>query len=255
MINRSTKSNPIPIGKFQITLGGQKISYTLKRSMRARRIWLKIQRETGLTVTVPRNYHLSYLNQYLESESVWILRNLQKHCRETSPFPEAAPLPFNTISYLGENFKVTCEQGQNGLNTVRLRQNQLIIDINSSSSSLSRQELIGWLKDQAHKLIGFKVKEFAAQMGLSYNRVILRDQKSLWGSCSLRKNLNFSWRLIMAPEPVLDYVVVHELCHLKEMSHSKKFWNLVARYCPQWPEYRRWLNRHSLELHANPGLT
>ena len=85
-------------------------------------------------------------------------------------------------------------------------------------------------------------------MGLSYNRLIIKGQKTLWGSCSRKRNLNFNWRLMMALEPVIIYVVVHELAHLKFMNHSRKFWQLVEKYCPDWRQHRTWLRIHSTEL-------
>jgi len=135
-----------------------------------------------------------------------------------------------------------------GINAVTLENNQLIVSLHSSGVGLSSHELEQWLKSQAVKMINEKVNKFSKTMGLHYNRVVVRDQKSRWGSCSCLKNLNFNWRLIMAPEAVLDYVIIHELCHLKEMSHSKAFWDLVAKYCPQWHERRDWLDNHSLEI-------
>ncbi len=137
-----------------------------------------------------------------------------------------------------------------GHTRVKLERNALVISYNLSGGSLTTEKLEQWLQTRAKTLITSKVKLFSQKMGLSYNRVVIRDQKSRWGSCSCLKNLNFNWRLIMAPEPVMDYVIVHELCHLKEMSHSKSFWNLVARYCPNWHDYRDWLDEHCIELNA-----
>jgi predicted metal-dependent hydrolase len=255
MIYKSTIAVPALIGKYGVALGGETISYTLKRSLKARLIWLAIRPQTGLTVTVPYTYPLPHLKKYLESKSAWILRNLQKYCAPGPLLPVTNPQPANTISYLGKPLKITRARNSCGLTAIKIEQNKLIVNINSSSGDLSWGELMYWLKNQAHKLINIKVQQFARQMGLMYNRVVIRDQRARWGSCSCRKNLNFNWRLIMAPEPVLDYVIIHELCHLKEMSHSKTFWNLVSRHCPKWHEYRNWLNNHSLELNATPVLT
>jgi predicted metal-dependent hydrolase len=249
-MNSQPLAQPILLGKYDITLKDQKISYTLKRSHTAKLIWLDIKRQTGLTVTVPPFYNIKNLQGYLESNTTWILRNISRYCSETLPSQSEPVRPANTISYLGKSLKVMQNRCGCGLNAIELQQNKLIVSLNSSGTRLSVQELEHWLKIQATSLINEKVKTFSKKMGLAYNRVMIRDQKSRWGSCSCRKNLNFNWRLIMAPEPVLDYVVIHELCHLKEMSHSKSFWDLVARYCPQWHEHRNWLDNHCIELNA-----
>jgi predicted metal-dependent hydrolase len=96
--------------------------------------------------------------------------------------------------------------------------------------------------------------EEAPYLGVSYGDVRIRDQRTRWGSCSARGTLSFNWRLALTPFEVLDYVVVHELCHLREPNHSASFWNLVASRRPGWRRRRDWLNRHGPELLAfRPG--
>ena len=87
------------------------------------------------------------------------------------------------------------------------------------------------------------------EMGVTYGRLAIRDQKTRWGSCSRAGNLNFNWRLVLAPPAVLDYVVVHELAHRVELNHSVRFWRVVARYCPTMDEHRAWLRTHGATLH------
>ena len=242
-------AQPTLVGKYDIDLHGEKISYTLKRSSRAKLIWLGIKRQSGLTVTIPHNYPVRDLPGYLNSNSRWILGNIAKYCHEIDASP-AAVSPKHSIHYLGNILKVTQNRTNNGLYQVKLEGNNLVVSLNSSRDTFSSLELEQWLKIQATRVINLKVEGFSRRMHLLYNRVTIRNQKSRWGSCSRLRNLNFNWRLIMAPEPVLDYVIIHEICHLKEMSHSKSFWDLVTRYCPQWREHRSWLDKHCLELNA-----
>lgn len=103
------------------------------------------------------------------------------------------------------------------------------------------EEEIRSLSRQAHKVIPPRVEYYAQIMGVKYNRIAIRCQKSKWGSCSSKGNLNFNCLLMMAPERVLDYVIVHELCHLKEMNHSRKFWAEVEKIMPDYREQRQWL--------------
>lgn len=247
-MKNQTLAQLIPMGKYDITLNGKLISYTLKRSTKAKLIWLDIKRKTGLTVTIPESYDINKLPDYLRRNENWILHNFSRYCEGAQPVPPEDTSPEYTISYLGKSLKVMQNRSACGINAVTLENNHLVVSLHSSGVGLSSHELEQWLKSQAVKMINEKVKKFSQAMGLRYNRVVVRDQKSRWGSCSCLKNLNFNWRLIMAPEAVLDYVIIHELCHLKEMSHSKSFWDLVARYCPQWHEYRDWLDNHSLEI-------
>ena len=92
------------------------------------------------------------------------------------------------------------------------------------------------------------LEHYAPLLGVSYGRVAIRDQKSRWGSCSARGNLNFNWKLIMAPPEALDYVVVHELCHLIEFNHSPRFWRLVEGQMPAYESWKKWLKAHGSEL-------
>lgn len=97
-------------------------------------------------------------------------------------------------------------------------------------------------------LIAGRVLHWAGVMGVSYGRVRVKDQRSLWGSCTRDGNLNFNWRLTAAPPEILDYVVIHELAHRWEMNHSRRFWEKVAAFCPEHRARRRWLVEHAEDL-------
>lgn len=104
------------------------------------------------------------------------------------------------------------------------------------------------LADLALKVIPPKVKYYAEIMNVHYGRITIRNQKTRWGSCSGKGNLNFNCLLMLAPEEVIDYVVVHELCHLLEMNHSKAFWQQVERVMPDYKKHRQWLKEHGNEI-------
>ena len=107
----------------------------------------------------------------------------------------------------------------------------------------------------ARELVTMVLEEEAPALGVSYARVQIRDQRTRWGSCSANGTLSFNWRLAVAPFEVLDYVVVHELCHRREPNHSARFWRRVASRRPDWRRRRDWLNRHGPELLAfRPGV-
>jgi predicted metal-dependent hydrolase len=102
----------------------------------------------------------------------------------------------------------------------------------------------------ARELVSALAEEEAEQLGVSYERIRIGGQRTLWGSCSTRGTISFNWRLVLAPFEVLDYVVVHELCHLRVPNHSRRFWTLVERHRPQWRDQRDWLREHGAELLA-----
>jgi predicted metal-dependent hydrolase len=96
--------------------------------------------------------------------------------------------------------------------------------------------------------IGAKLDYACEVTGNYYSKLTIRNQRTRWASCSSTGTMSFNWRLLLAPEPVLDYVVWHEVCHLQVLDHSRRFWSLVARYCPDHREYSRWLRRHGPTL-------
>jgi predicted metal-dependent hydrolase len=105
-------------------------------------------------------------------------------------------------------------------------------------------------RQAVRELVAMLIEEEAPEIGVQPARVQIRDQRSRWGSCSTRGTLSFNWRLVLAPFDVLDYVVVHELCHLREPNHSRRFWRLVEQRRPEWRMHRDWLHEHGPELLA-----
>lgn len=102
----------------------------------------------------------------------------------------------------------------------------------------------------ARELVHMLVEDEAAALGVEVNGIQIRDQRTRWGSCSANGNLSFNWRLVLAPFEVLDYVVVHEVCHLREANHSRRFWRLVEERRPDWRDQKAWLTEHGPELLA-----
>ena len=107
-------------------------------------------------------------------------------------------------------------------------------------------------REDAKEVIRARVNYWAQELQLEYNRIFVKDQRTLWASCSGKKNPNFNWRLAAAPQATLDYIIIHELCHLREMNHSKKFWDLVRLACPDYASRRKWLRENYSEL-RNPA--
>jgi predicted metal-dependent hydrolase len=105
-------------------------------------------------------------------------------------------------------------------------------------------------RSEAHARIALIAQSEAAALGVQYSRITLRDQRSRWGSCSSKGTLSFNWRLVLAPHDVLDYVVVHEMCHLVELNHGPSFWKLVERRRPHYRESKDWLDEHGWEILA-----
>ena len=116
--------------------------------------------------------------------------------------------------------------------------------VGKPSGPLITEEGLRLLTKRAHEIIPPRVAYYASLVGVDYNRIAIRHQKTKWGSCSGKKNLNFNCLLLLTPTEVMDSVIVHELCHLKHMNHSKEFYNEVLRVCPNYKKYDRWLKQN-----------
>jgi predicted metal-dependent hydrolase len=123
-------------------------------------------------------------------------------------------------------------------------------EILSNYLDAAKEILFAWYKEQAYQKISERAGWYSSLSGLNYNKIKISDAQRRWGSCSAKGNLNFSWRLIMAPLRVIDYVVVHELAHIEEKNHSRDFWNKVKIMLPDYEQHREWLkeNRHLLDV-------
>jgi hypothetical protein len=108
--------------------------------------------------------------------------------------------------------------------------------------------LVAWYREEARILITRRVTQIASRIGVTFQRIAIRDQKTKWGSCSTNNNLNFNWRILLAPPAVMDYVIVHEVCHLQVHSHSKAFWTLVGSIVPDYASKRSWLRQNGASL-------
>ena len=118
------------------------------------------------------------------------------------------------------------------------------------ASPVLTPEEIRELANRAGEVLPGRVRSFAQQMGTSYSRITIRSQRTRWGSCSAKGNLNFNCLLMLCPEEVQDYVVIHELCHRRELNHSAAFWAEVEKYCPDYRAYRKWLKDNGASLIA-----
>lgn len=231
--------------KLQATLNGRQVLYTLKRSLRARYARLEISPENGLVVVIPAHDGIELARKLLEQKQRWVIDKLAKYV----PAPSSArPVSDgDAILYLGHKLTVRVVKSGDAAICLDITRQRLVAFL-PPGKDLLRLALEQWYRAEAGYKIGQLTAAQSRLMGLSFNRITLKGQKTVWGSCSRKRNLNFNWRLMMAPEPVIIYVIVHELAHLKYMNHSKKFWLLVEQYCPDWREHRTWLRKHSAEM-------
>jgi predicted metal-dependent hydrolase len=216
------------------------LSVMVRRSRRARRLILRVgPRDELAELVLPRRVTLAEGREFVESRTKWLKARLEERPYRV-PFVDGATLPL-----LG----VPCRLRRLADERGRVRRQGDEIVVPGGAPDMARR-LEAWLKREARREIVARAQAAAARLGVTVGRVQLRDPSSQWASCSARGTLSFSWRLILAPEEVLDYVVAHEVAHLEEMNHSGKFWRLVKRLCPHSEDSRAWLREHGAGLHC-----
>lgn len=240
--------------QHSIVLGQHTISYMLRVSMRARRLRLLVRPTSGadmdgLEVVVPRGVGIARVEAVLREKESWIIRTLQRVAAEAV---RSAPPPLTdgmALPFAGHTIRLKIASGAPaGRFRAALVGDVLALTVASYEQGVVRSALEAWYRKQAKVIFAERLVVCNATYGFTYGRVSIKEQKSRWGSCSRQGNLNFNWRLLLAPLAVLDYVVTHELAHLNEMNHAPRFWQLVARGCPDYLAHRRWLRQHGSEL-------
>lgn len=206
---------------------------------RRKRMCLQVHPDGEVEVLVPPRTRQSDIDAFIADKANWIVRAQQKqkdraHCEVR--FESGA-----RFWYLGEWLTLVIEQASSRSYVVVRDGKLVVLGRHGNDPEKVRRALVKWYKEQAKAVIVERVEYWADKIGVRPNRIRIKSQKTKWGSCSILGNLNYNWKLIMMPMAVLDYVVVHELCHLMHMNHSVAFWALVKRYMPDYKLQRRWL--------------
>jgi predicted metal-dependent hydrolase len=222
-----------------LLVGSRRLRLCFVRNLRARRYVLRLRPDGAARVTVPRGGSLAEARRFAERNTSWLERQLLRQAlRPRRPETWSAG---TEILFRGE--PVRLEPGLNGqAGWVRFGGESVPV-ANLTGDLRPAVERHLW-RLAAHELPA-RVLELAAVHRLPVRRVTIRNQRSRWGSCSRRGTISLNWRLVQVPPHVRDYLILHELAHLREMNHSRRFWNEVARLCHDFREAERWLKRHS----------
>lgn len=238
-----------------LIIGSKVISYTIRKSLRAKYVRILISAD-GVQVVAPVFIDDKEIILLVEKKREWIYKKvLNFHQRYTPMKPQGKFTTGEKLLLMGEYYQINILENVGGKSCIKFLNDQFFVSINQEIPPEKRAEVIRskleqWYIDYAKKFIAERLELFKVKIGVKITTVRYKNQKTRWGSCSSKGNLNFNWRLIMAPKTILDYVVVHELCHLKHMDHSRKFWELVSSFIPDYKERRKWLkeNGHNLNF-------
>ncbi|HLH65837.1 MAG TPA: SprT family zinc-dependent metalloprotease [Solirubrobacteraceae bacterium] len=214
----------------------ESIDYTIRRSPRARRVQVRVTAE-GVEAVLPARAAEREAAAAVAELEPWIARRLA----ELRAAAEAVARRGDRVPYLGQMLRLRAEHGRL---SVRRSGDELLVPAGGDQEGALER----WYRRAARREIEPRLERACATVGGRYASLSIRGQRTRWASCSAAGAMSFNWRLLLAPEDVLDYVIWHEVCHLEVMDHSPRFWALVSARCPSWREHAAWLRRHGSEL-------
>ncbi len=221
--------------------------YNLKvvRTNRSKTAAIKI--DAGIVqITIPNKLSEQDLQELIKNKTPWIRKKL-KTLQDIPPVKAKEYVSGESFSYLGKNYRLKLTKDDS--DEVRLSQGQLILSTKENSSDqYIKGKLIQWYWHYGEQRLKDKTKRYSEIVGAAPKSIAIKDYKSRWGSCASTGEITYLWRLIMAPHHIVDYVVVHELCHLHEHNHSPMFWKLVGRVIPDYKQCRQWLKINGMSL-------
>jgi predicted metal-dependent hydrolase len=226
-----------------LKIDGKSVEVILRTNPRARRFIVKVDPSTGeVSVVAPTTRSLDRALDFARKEKAWIAGRL-------ATIPEPVHLDVGSVvMFRGVEYVIRSGEGRGAPVWIDREAMRPTIRVGGNPGHSSRR-VVDWLKREARRRIDERVSYYADQLGVRPRRITIRDTSSRWGSCSSARSLSFSWRLILAPPAVLDYVVAHEVAHLRELNHRPRFWRLVASLGPEIDESQAWLSEHGALLH------
>lgn len=221
---------------------GEPIEYGVRHSSDATepRIDVDIR---GVTVVIPESDRVPP-EELLQENAAWVLEKVRKYDSYRERVPDRRYEEGETFPYLGKEYEIVVERrSMSGIDKKALRLARHHVDETSVKRALETL-----YRRKAREEFERRADQYADEMGIEYGKIEIRNQRTKWGSCSSTGTLGLNWRLMMGPPEIVDYVVIHELAHLREPNHSDPFWNIVAEHDPDYQAHARWLEENSTQL-------
>lgn len=233
---------------MEIEHKGVKIEYTIEYRKR-KSVELTIDAAGVVRVKAPKGSEESAVQAIVFKKRDWIIEKLELMFSRGKRIETKTYEDGETFLFLGKKLKLVIYYRDVQSANIALIENELIISCPENYDAKALSELIEkHYRKELKKVIENRVKFFQSNFKVKPKKVLIKEQKTRWGSCSSERNINFNWKLIMAPIEIIDYLVVHEMCHLVHMNHSKSFWTLVGKILPDYKIRQNWLNKNGFLL-------
>jgi len=220
-------------------------NYQVRKSARRRTLSITVHPDNHVVVSAPARCPRSSILQFVESKSDWVRKAIQANLLKVPPRSRRFENGEKFL-YLGKEYTLKVQGGHSP--RAALKGETICVRLPAPAPSEVRSILLEWYRERALAKIKEKVPVYAGLIGVKPCMVSIKSLKSRWGSCSAQGRISFAWNIIMAPEEILDYLVVHELCHLVHLNHSQQYWDLVASILPDHRKSRKWLRENGENL-------
>ena len=221
------------------------LSVEVVRTKRRKTASIKII-DGSVQVIVPEKLSNGRIEELVRKRTPWIRKKLREQSQAVTPKPKEY-VSGESFTYLGRNYRLKVSRGTD--REVKLKGGYLEVGLPKKPKDGDiRSALVEWYEQHALERLTEKTNRYAGIMGVSPNSISVRDYKARWGSCSSKGEISYNWRIIIAPHHIVDYVVVHELCHLKHPNHSPAYWKSVKREVSDYEVCRQWLKEHGSSL-------
>ncbi len=209
---------------------------------------IEVETPSLITVIAPEGKTEDEILETVKAKSKWIVQKLfeiremefRKHNKEF--------VNGESFIYMGRNYSLQIVEDETvRMPEAKLTRGKFVVSVENKDFDQIRQALENWYKDKAKEKIMERVVYYQSHFDQKPKRIVIKDQQKRWGSCTKDNQLLFNWKCIMAPSPVLDYIVVHEMCHMVYMNHSQEFWNLLKRILPDYESRKEWLRNNGIK--------
>lgn len=208
-----------------------------------------IEPPDNIKVKAPKIATEEYILRVVKSKAKWITQKLFEFKDVEYRRRKKEYVNGESFMYLGRNYALQIIMNKDIREPItRLYQGKFYIETNTKNQDKLRQSMERWYREKTLEKVIERIQYYKSYFDLTPNVVRVKEQKKRWASCSSKRNLNFNWRCSMAPSNVLDYIVVHEMCHMVHFNHSKAFWNLVGKIIPDYKERKEWLRHYGIRM-------
>lgn len=222
--------------KKTIILNGTKITYNLILKNK-KNISIKLDYNGEAIVYAPIDISIGYIEDLLVKKQKWIIDNYNKIINDNTS---------NKIMFLGKEFFLKIENSN--FEKIEIKEEVITIKTKNTNSDNVKLTLSNWFREQANSIIIKRAIELSNECSLCPSKILIRNQKTRWGSCNTKREIRLNWRLILTPHYVMDYIIIHELSHLKHMNHSSDFWKLVESYNKDYKKAENWLKENAIKI-------